>query len=122
MADDRLNGVTALLALSLDSSDAAFLTCDNDLGVIDAMTAIAQVDIGLIGFCPGEPLDLCQDGSERVPIIRTSMMRLGADDEVTGAGGGDAGLAAELVFLVCPWRYIQPPAHAMNKLCSALFD
>ena len=54
MADDGLDGITTPLAFFLDRSHASFLTSENDLGVIDAMAAIAEVDIGLTWLCAGE--------------------------------------------------------------------
>ena len=104
VADDGLDGVAAFeFALDGGRDDAACVA-DVDLGPIsalDAVTAIAPVDIGALDFCTGDAGDLGELVGQRVPVARQTGPGLGAQHELAagaaGVGDGKTRLDPELV-------------------------
>ena len=87
MADDRLDGGSALHLAADGGGDAADLAGDPDPEPVGmAITAITLVDVDAAGLDAGELLQIGDDGTEGMAIIRIAMQRLGVEDKLATLG------------------------------------
>src|SRR4051794_1784169 len=102
MADDRLDGGSALHLAANGLGDAADLAADPDPELVRVVVAaIAPVDVNAAGLDARQLLDRGDDRAEGVPVVRIAVQRLRMQYELTAFGLGDRGchrdLATELV-------------------------
>ena len=87
MADDRLDGSAAPHLAADRGRDPADLARDPDPEPVGmAITAITLVDVDAAGLDAGELLQIGDDGTEGMAIIRIAMQRLSVEDELATLG------------------------------------
>jgi hypothetical protein len=83
MADDRLDGGSALHLAADGGSDAADLARDPDPEPVRVIvTTVALIDMNAAALDARKRLEPGEDGPERVSIVGVPMQRLGMEDEL----------------------------------------
>ena len=87
MADDRFDGSAAPHLAADRGGDPADLAGDPDPEPVRVIVAaITLVDVDAAGLDAGELLQIGDDGTEGMAIIRIAMQRLGVEDELATFG------------------------------------
>jgi hypothetical protein len=89
--DDRLDGGSSTHLAADGGADAADLAADPDAEFVRVVVAaIALVDMDAAGIDAGQHLQPGDHRSERVPVVRVAVQRLGVQHELTAPGAAPA--------------------------------
>lgn len=130
VADDGLDGASAAqLALDGRRGQASGLG-DIDLRLLEAVAAIALIDVGASNLDAGEPLDLSDLVFERVPIVGQARTRPGADDELAAeeerlvprppVGCGRSGVGVLVLVLITAKEALTPNSKRVRAFPLAM--